>query len=312
MPETTPEVSAQLDLLFEQASTPAAPAHNFVSELTPADTLGEPEAAPVAAPVAEPASVPVALPRTKEILDRARKERESRKYEQQLKQSQQSTEEAVIARIKQMAVSDPARFYREVVGVDPSKLPDIAAPLYYENLGDQAPEVLKHKNEMLRIERKLEESEQRLARFETEILTQNQQREVDAYFGQVTTFPEGRDEDYPFLSANLTDRPDATAEALKARALEYFQETGVAATPKQIAQALESDLEQYYTSLQSAYERKSKQAKSKTPSTPAKTTAAPAGLPPSAAALADAPARSNEMSRDEADARVLAMLEGRD
>lgn len=292
-------VTAQLQELL----TPSAESTEPVGE---PEQLVESAAAPEAAEATEApetSETPVKLARTREVLERAKLERERRKAKEDHTAALEAAKNAARDELLALAKRDPARFYREVVGLAPEKLTDVAAPLYYEHLGDQAPEVLKQRNRDLALERQIE-----LIRAENEELKRSvemreQEREVRAYLNQVSAFAEGRADDYPFLAAQLEHDAENTLEALRSEAARYLQETGSIATPKQIAQSIEAALEMHYLDLEKA-------AKRRKTSAPAKTAAVrpPAESTPSASQLSDAPSGVGGWSREQADREVEALF----
>ncbi len=290
-------ITAQLQELLTPQSVPeeAAQEPAEAAEAAPPEAT---EAAPV-----EQEEPPQRLSKTREVLERAKLERERRKAQADQTAALEAAKNAARDELLAIAKRDPARFYREVVGLAPEKLTDVAAPLYYEHLGDQAPETLKQRNRDLALERQIE-----LIRAENEELkrsmdTREQEREVRAYLSQVSAFAEGRADDYPFLAAQLEHDAENTLDALRQEAARFLQETGNVASPKQIAQSIESALEMHYLELEKAAKRR-KQPATKMTQTATKSTSET----PSSQQLHDAPSATGGWSREQADREVEALF----
>jgi hypothetical protein len=295
--------ATQIDAILGLAAVAETPAPSE-SEVAPEASLES--STPEAPPETAAATTPVKLAKTKEVLERARIERERRKMQTDIKSAQEEASKAAVEQLKELARRDPVQFFRDVVGLDAAHLKDVAAPLYYDHLGDKAPEELRRQNERVTLERKIADLEKRLEARDQEILSREQQREVTQYIGSIATFVEAKPEDFPLLSAEYESDNETVTQALQQEAVRYYQETGVVASPKQVAQSLESALELHYQNLQRAYAKKTKQPTAKSPPAPPPTSS------PSDAALADSPAKTaGGFDRERAEQQVYALLEGR-
>lgn len=164
----------------------------------------------------------------------ARRENKLREQEKAFrdKEAQLNQLQAQIASIRQRAIEDPAGFYREVVGAE--KTAEIAAQLYYNELGEAAPKEFQEKKATWSLEKKLEQLQKQIAEKERVAAAQAQEARALSYLqAQTARIPDS----LPFLKAEAADDASYVARSLYTKITQLSQAgaLGGATTDEEIA-----------------------------------------------------------------------------
>lgn len=189
----------------------------------------------------------------------ARRENQLREKEKAFrdKEAQLNQLQAQIQSIRQKALEDPAAFFREL-GVE--KVSEIAANLYYSELGDAAPKEFQEKRATWGLEKKLEQLQKQIA--EKERVAQAQMAEARALTylqSQAARIPD----ELPYLKAEAAEDSAFVARSLYTRITQLAQAgaLGDATTDEEIAAVAAQSLNDEIKRNVERYTRIHKQAK---------------------------------------------------
>ena len=145
------------------------------------------------------------------------------------------------AQIKERATKTPHQFYKEDLGVE--SVSDYAADLWYSELGDDAPDAFKRKQQESLLQRKLAAMEAKFDDFkvEQERATVNSQKE--AYVSGLGAQLESLPESMPYLKMEYQEDPKGTLDALCQAAGNLIEATGKIPTAREVTEALEEQIE---------------------------------------------------------------------
>lgn len=297
-PTTDPSEIAELDAILADIRGPSP----VSAETQPVAAEATPE--PVAAEIPAEASAETAQAEPEPGLARglaslARRENKLREQEKAFreKDAQLQQLQAQIAGIRQKAIEDPAAFYREIGA---QKVSEIAAQLYYNELGDAAPKEVLERKATFALEQKLAALQQQIN--EKERLSQSQMAQANALnylHAQVGRIPAS----LAYLRAEAAEDSALVARSLYTRITQLAQANalGDATTDEEIAAVAAQSLNDEIKLNAERYQRIHKPAPPapKTPSPVAEETKPAATKSLSSQATAMTKPRRPPASRDE-------------
>lgn len=192
-----------------------------------------------------------AVTNTQEILTLAHREKELRQKEEQLearaKELATKDFETRSAELRRLATSDPGKLFAEL-GVPEEQRVAFAELVFYETLGDDAPDSYKQRTEQLKRERELAELKAR----QDEQERYHQEREAMAKYQEYVGGLHGylaaaKPESLPYLCANFSADPDATRQDMVQVAERLYEATKEVPSPEDVAREAESLLETYFS-----------------------------------------------------------------
>jgi len=195
----------------------------------------QPQAAPEAAAEGKSAQI-LALARRESAL-RARE----KDYETSFQAKVQEAVQAEIAKLRDVAVRNPADFYKQL-GVEDYR--PVANDLYYNIMGDEAPAEFRAKQTEHAIRNEIQELRAQVAAQQEAAKAQAGQAELRTYVSGLKGYVSGAaPESLPFLKAEFDADPDAAVEAMVTAASNLSQASGVVPSAEQVAEALNRELE---------------------------------------------------------------------
>lgn len=224
-----------------------------ISEPPPADAPPEP------APDIDPAALTEEEAKSPQLQAIARREKRQRElHEARLaevtKRETELGERAAKAdkyeAIAKLAVENPVAFYKSL-GID--KFADVAAQLYYEELGDAAPAEIKDQRKYKTLESQIaelrKERDSERASLAAEQKAAEDRRAVDSYRGQLGKFLGAVPEALPHVAAVAKAKPERVVDAMYRLAVGMMQADPDAGVPtadvlaKQLEASLKADAE---------------------------------------------------------------------
>jgi len=196
-----------------------------------------------------------------DVLALARREKELRGREESLSAQIEQGVKDQFRQMESLLVTDPVAFLSQA-GVDPEKNTEIAELLLYAALGEDAPDAYKERHAELQRDIKMQSLEQRQADWEKKQTDQAQQARDQAayskYMGELHGYLDAiKPEDYTYLSTKVQREPDVCRQWMENAANYLFEQTGNPPTAKDVAQAIEAELERSIAPyLQSTGQRK--------------------------------------------------------
>jgi AcrR family transcriptional regulator len=240
-PEVPPSDAAELDAIIAglyadgkaaEVATKEEPAAE-ADEEKPAETEEKPAETQPEVPAEEKPAEEPEPGLARGLASLARRENKLREQEKSFreKEAQLQQLQTQLSTIKQRILEDPAAVFREL-GVE--KVSEVAAQLYYSELGDAAPKEFQEKKATWSLERKLEQLQRQIA--EKEQLTQKQMAEARAITylqAQTARIPDS----LPFLKAEAADDSAFVARSLYQRITDLARAgaLGDATTDEEIA-----------------------------------------------------------------------------
>jgi len=229
------EIAQQAAAAEEEAEAEATKLAR-ATEILAAKTKGEEPA-----PAPDSAELSAVSPQLALLARREKELRESRaNLEAEINRRVTEQIEAYKNSLKKKATDTPGQFYREELGIE--KPEDIATDLWYESLGDEAPESFRRKYEARKLQEKLQAMEQKLEDFKREQATREIQAQRQAYVSGLQAQLNSLPDSMPYLRVEYEADPVGTLDALCTAAANMMG-SGTIPTAKEVAEALEEQIQ---------------------------------------------------------------------
>jgi len=173
-----------------------------------------------------------------QLANLARREKALRAREATIEAQVQQQVAAQLEAVKQMAMKNPSQFFKQL-GVENTE--DLAAMLWADKLGDDAPDTLKNRTADARMRQQMDEMKKMQADFQRQQQDVMAAQQRDQYVAHLNGFLSSVPADMPYLQAEYESDPAATLDALCVAA-SNLMESGTIPNARDVGAALEKEI----------------------------------------------------------------------
>jgi hypothetical protein len=138
---------------------------------------------------------------------------------------------------------------------------DVAADIYYDELGDDAPAEFKAKKQQIQANKQLAEMKRLVAEFEHKQAEAQSVKERDVYISQLNGYLQASLEGQPYLAAEYEDDPLGTLDAMMQAAANMIGSSGKVPSAKDVAEALNAEISKLATRYSQMGEKAQKETR---------------------------------------------------
>ena len=249
--ETTTELLSpeQIQSITKELVSSEAGVVDSTPQETPAKDVPQEVANAQDKPPAAESQPNTASPQSSQILALARREKALRDSEKARKDWEKEVEQRIRQQIeaefKERATLDPADFYK---GLGIESYNPIAERLVEAQLGDKAPEELRQRTALAQMRAEAARTKKLLDDFRKEQEQRNLESQRQAYVAELDGFLQAAPStDLPYLKHEFEQDPSAALSAMQTAAGHMIHSTGRIPTAREVAKALETELDQIAT-----------------------------------------------------------------
>lgn len=178
----------------------------------------------------------------------ARKEKALREREVALEASITERVKAALEGLRAKATANPSEYFREL-GVE--KPVELAADIYYNELGDDAPAEFKAKKQQIEAAKQLTEMKRLMSEWEKKQQEASATKDRDVYVSQLNGYLQSSLQDTPYLALEFEADQVGTLDAMCQAAANMMASGGPIPSAKQVAEALNGEIEKLATRYKS-------------------------------------------------------------
>jgi hypothetical protein len=174
----------------------------------------------------------------------AKKEKALREREAGIAAEVKRQVDEALAQLSQEVRQNPTEYFKKL-GIE--RPVELAADIYYNELGDDAPSEFKAKQQQIQANKQLAEMKRLVSEFERKQAEAHATKERDVYISQLNGYLQASLEGQPYLAAEYADDPIGTLDAMMQAAANMIGSSGKVPSAKEVSEALNTEIAKWVT-----------------------------------------------------------------